>query len=94
MSHDQKDNHFQAELNKENYPVDYWLEQTVYSTYDVGAMAKWLKRRTADAQVPGLSPNHGMEELSMSSFNHCFTPPRYNGYLALGNLSDGTGSSS
>ena len=60
----------------------------------VGAMAKWLKLQTANAEVPGSSPNHGMEELSRSSFNHCFTPPRCNGYFALGNLSDGAGSSS
>ena len=46
------------------------------------AVAKRLERRTADAEVPGSSPNHGMEELSRSSFNHCFTPPRCNGYLA------------
>ena len=60
----------------------------------VGAVAEWLERQTADAEVPGSSPHHGMEELSRSSFNHCFTPPRWNGYLALGNLSDGAGSSS
>ena len=39
----------------------------------LGAMAKWLKCQTADAEVLGSSPNHGMEELSSSSFNHCFT---------------------
>ena len=60
----------------------------------MGAVAKWLKRRTADAEIPGSSPNHGMEELSRSSFNHCFTPSRCNGYLALENLSNGAGLSS
>ena len=66
----------------------------VFCFWLVFAVAKWLKRQTADAEVPGSSPNHGMEELSRSSFNHCFTPPRCNGYLALDNLSDGAGSSS
>ena len=60
----------------------------------LGAAAKWLERQTADAEVPGSSPNHGMEELGISSFNHCFTPPRCIGYLALGSISDGAGSSS
>ena len=60
----------------------------------VGAMAKWLKLQTADAEVPSSSSNHGMEELGRSFFNHCFTPPRCNGYLELGNLSDGAGMSS
>ena len=64
------------------------------TAYVVGAVAKWLERQTADTEVPGSSPNHGMEELSRSSFNHCFTPPRCNGYLTLGNLSDGAGMSS
>ena len=45
----------------------------------VCAVAKWLKRQTADAEV--LSSSRGMEELSRSSFNHCFTPSRCNGYL-------------
>ena len=60
----------------------------------VGAVAKWLKCWIADTEVQGSSPRHGMEELSRSFFNHCFTPPRCNGYLALGSLSDGAGSSS
>ena len=58
------------------------------------AVAKWLERWTVDAEVLGSSQHHGMEELSRSSFNHCFTPPRCNGYLALGNLIDGAGLSS
>ena len=67
---------------------------SVTFSFMLGAVAKWLKRRIADAEEPGSSPRHGMEELSRSSFNHCFTPPRCNGYLALGNLSDGASSSS
>ena len=59
-----------------------------------GDVDKWLKCQTADAEAPGSSPNHSMEELSRSSFNHCFTPSRCNGYLALGNLNDGAGLSS
>ena len=68
--------------------------QVVILKDSVGAVAKWLKRRIADAEAPGSSPNHCMEELSRSSFNHCFTPPRCNGYLALGNRIEGAGSSS
>ena len=60
----------------------------------MGAVAKWLKRQIADAEIPGSSPNHDIEELSRSSFNNCFTPPRCKGNLALGNLSDGAGLSS
>ena len=42
----------------------------------------------------GFKPSYGMEEMSRSSLIHCFTPPRCNGYLALGNHSDGAGMSS
>ena len=33
----------------------------------MAAVAKWLERQTADAEVPGSSPHHGKEELSRSS---------------------------
>ena len=73
--------------NEEMGAVARWLRPQMY-------VDLWLRRRTADAEVPDSSPHHIMEELSRFPFSHCFTPPRCNGYLALGNLSDGTGSSS
>ena len=60
----------------------------------MGVEAKWLEDQIADVEIPGSSLHHGMEELNRSSFNHCFTPPRCNEYLAFGNISDGAGSSS
>ena len=54
--------------------------------------SEWFKRLTANAEVLSASPQLGMQELSRSLFNHCFISPRCNGYLALGNVSDGAGS--
>ena len=56
----------------------------------MGVVAKWFMYQIADAEVLGSGPHHSIEELSRSSFNHSFTPPCCNGYLTLGNLSDGT----
>ena len=70
-----------------------WKEYEIYCNI-VGAVAKLLWHRTAGAEVPGQVVLHGMGQLSRSSFNHCFTPSRSNGHLALGNPSDGTGSNS
>ena len=45
-----------------NLALDVALYITVYRIH-VGVMAKWLERRTADAEVPGSSPNLGMERV-------------------------------
>ena len=76
-------------IKRRDYHLLLYIFLQLEATYNIIAVAKWLERQTADVGVPGSSPHHGMEELSRSSFSHCFTPPRCNGYLALGNLSDG-----
>ena len=39
---------------------------------------------TSSREVEGSFLSHGMEELGRSPVNHCLTPPRCNGYLAIG----------
>ena len=49
-------------------------KQLQWPSGHVGAVAKWLNRQIADAEIQGSSPNHGMEELNKSSFEPLLHP--------------------
>ena len=63
----------------------------VYNKLLVSTVVKALD---VDTEVQCSSPHQSTEEFSRSPFNHCFTLPRCNGYLAFGDLSDDVGLSS
>ena len=65
-------------------------EESPISLSHACALAEWLSCQTADMKVLGSSAMHCMKELSRSSFNPCFTPPRSIVYLASGKLTCGT----